>query len=187
MRPYAALLLLLLVSCRPAGRSERGTIASDSIGRDSIQAPASPDWTVSSSGAGALRIGMTYAELSPFLTNPADTTRYGDGCGYASVKDAPPGLMFMVEQRKLARIEVRSGKTATAEGARLGDSEADVLRLYPEARRTPHKYVNGSYFIVLPRMPADSLHRYVFETDGHHVTTIHAGIYPAVEYVEGCS
>jgi len=40
---------------------------------------------------------------------------------------------------------------------------------------------------VIPGAPADTLHRIVFETDGSVVTRMHGGIFPAVEYVEGCS
>jgi hypothetical protein len=61
-----------------------------------------------------------------------------------------------------------------------------VMELYPTARRTPHKYTDGAYLIVMPFAPADTLHRYVFETDGQRVTVYRAGLYPPVEYVESC-
>jgi hypothetical protein len=61
-----------------------------------------------------------------------------------------------------------------------------VMELYPTARRTPQKYTDGAYLIVMPFAPADTLHRYVFETDGQRVTVYRAGLYPPVEYVESC-
>jgi hypothetical protein len=112
---------------------------------------------------------------------------FGDGCDYASIKGAPDSVFFMVEERKLVRIETNGPAAPTREGARVGQTEAEVLKLYPGARRQPHKYTDGFYLIVLPFAPADTLHRYVFETDGARVTVIRAGVYPPVEYVEGCA
>jgi hypothetical protein len=92
----------------------------------------------------------------------------------------------MVEGGRLVRIEVREGATPTAEGARIGDTEERVLSLYPDARRMPQKYTSGSYLVVLPDAPGDTLSRYVFETDSQRVTGYRAGVFPPVEYVERC-
>jgi len=149
--------------------------------RDSIAA-----WTVRPTGAGSIRIGMSFSELAPYMSASVDTTSIGGDCGYVAITDAPDSMRFMVEARKLVRIEVTGG-TATAEGARIGDTEQRILELYPAARRLPHKYTDGNYLIAIPGAPADTLHRYVFETDGNRVTEYRAGAYPQVEYVEGCS
>ena len=145
-----------------------------------------PEWTVRPDGAGNVRIGMSLAQLAPHMT-AADTARIGGGCGYLMVADAPDSTSFMVDGRRLVRIDVRGGRTATAEGARVGDEVSRIMQLYPQARRMPHKYTDGSYLIVIPNAPADTLHRYVFETDGKRVTKYRAGVFPQVEWVEGCS
>lgn len=151
-------------------------------------APSSPDaWVVRPSGAGPLRISMSLAELRPYLSAPADTAAISGGCGYVSVAVAPDSLVFMVEERRLVRVDVVGGPTATAEGARVGDTEERIRALYPGARTEPHQYVEGHYLIAIPGAPRDTLGRYVFETDGRRVTTYRAGVYPPVEYVEGCS
>jgi hypothetical protein len=93
----------------------------------------------------------------------------------------------MVEGGALVRVEVRGGSTPTAGGDRLGDSEAQVQSRYPGMVRVqPHKYEAGHYLVVVPAPPADSLHRLVFETRGGRVVRYRAGLYPPVEYVEGC-
>lgn len=92
----------------------------------------------------------------------------------------------MVENDRIVRADVVSGPARTAEGAAIGDTESRILALYPDLRRGPHKYTTGSYLVVLPYAPADALHRYVFETDGALVTRYRAGLFPPVEYVEGC-
>ena len=76
---------------------------------------------------------------------------------------------------------------ATAEGARVGDSEARIRSLYVgRLSMQPHKYAEGRYLIVTPREPADSAYRIVFETDGRVVTKYRAGRLPEVQWVERC-
>ena len=148
--------------------------------------PNTPVWSIRPDGTGTVRLGMTLAELAPHLTTPPDTGRIGDGCEYVRVTNAPDSVLFMVEAGRLVRVDVVGGRTATVEGAQVGDPESRILELYPTARRQPHKYTDGRYLIALPNAPADTLHRYVFETDGQRVTRFRAGVFPPVEYVEGC-
>lgn len=154
---------------------------------ETVVADTTASWTVRPTGARNTRIGMTFSQLAPYMNAPGDTTKIGDGCGYVSVTGAPDSVRFMVEGRHLVRIDVAGGRTSTAEGARIGDSERRVQELYPGARRTPHKYTSGNYLVVIPGAPSDTLHRYVFETDGARVTQYRAGVFPQVEWVEGCS
>lgn len=95
----------------------------------------------------------------------------------------------MVENGRVERVDVDSIGARTDRGAGVGMSEADIRRLYPESLVVqPHKYdETGHYLIPVPREPADSSLRVVFETDGQRVLRYRAGLRPAVEYVEGCS
>ena len=145
------------------------------------------EWLVSPTRAGPIELGASLAASLPALAAPIDTAAIADGCAYVTPVGGPDGLKLMVEGRRVVRAEVTSGATPTAEGARIGDTEARVLELYPDARRDPHKYTDGSYLVVIPGAPGDTLHRYVFETDGARVTVYRAGLYPPVAYVEGCS
>ena len=177
----------MLIACEPASRPEADSESSaDTTTRDPVRA-GSAEWVIHPRGTRDLRVGMNYSELAPFMANPQDTIRYGDGCDYVSITDAPDSVRFMVEGRRLVRIEAVGAGAQTREGAMARQSEAEILRLYPGARRQPHKYTDGSYLIVLPYAPSDTLHRYVFETDGSRVVMVRAGVYPPVEYVEGCS
>lgn len=148
-------------------------------------APPEP-WAVSAHGAGPLQIGMRIPDLMPYLAENTDTTGVGGGCRFVVVADAPDSVGFMVESGRLARIDVRGGPTPTVEGARIGDAESRIDELYPGLRRMPHKYTDGNYLVVIP-VAADTLYRYVFETDGERVTRYRAGLYPQVEWVEGCA
>jgi hypothetical protein len=137
-----------------------------------------PDWVVADSGAGPIRTGMTADEVRPHVA-PLGTL---EECVYAKVPEAP-GLLVMLFGGKVVRLDVIAPGLATAEGARVGDTEEQVRELYPGLRVEPHKYTDGHYLVV------DSTpgRRLVFETDGARVTRYRAGAIPQVDWVEGCS
>jgi hypothetical protein len=87
--------------------------------------------------------------------------------------------MFVNDQ--LVRIDVKGETVRTAEGAGVGTTEAELMRLYPNARMTAHPYTDGHYFTV----PVGG-HGYVFETNGTKVTTFRGGEPGPVTWWEGC-
>ena len=152
--------------------------------------PASPTYTVTEHGIGPLRAGMTFAEADAALGGAllvpvgVDTT----GCDYLVWDGGPPGVHVMFDEHHVARVDVDTASIATAAGARVGDDEARIKRLYPgQITVTPHKYEDGHYLTVTPQSPADKRYRMIFETAGGRVTRYRAGVLPSVEYVEGCS
>ena len=153
-------------------------------------APAAPSYTVTEHGIGPLRAGMTFAAADSALGGAllvpvgVDTA----GCDYLVWDNGPPGVHVMFDQHHVARIDVDTTSIATSAGARVGDDEARIKRLYPgQVTVTPHKYEDGHYLTVTPPAAADKRFRIVFETAGGRVTRYRAGIMPSVEYVEGCS
>ena len=92
----------------------------------------------------------------------------------------------MVDEGRIARVEIDSAGIATAAGARVGDTEERIRSLYPgRVTVTPHKYEDGHYLTV--NAADDSSFAIVFETSKGRVTRYRAGRRPAVELVEGCS
>lgn len=142
-------------------------------------------------GLGPLRVGMTEDEARAALGgawNAMAADGETEGCRYARSAALPEGVLVMLDSGRVRRVEVDSGTTATAAGARIGDPAERVRQLYPGLREQPHKYTAGRYLIVLPGAPADTVHRIVFETDSAGaVTRFRGGALPHVEYVEGCS
>lgn len=148
-------------------------------------APAS-DSAVTEHGLGPLRAGMTFADakqaLGGALIAPADTT----GCHYATWRGGPRGVRVMIDEGRVARVDVDSAGVATAAGARVGDSEERIQRLYAgRVKTTPHKYEEGGHYLTVDAAD-DSTFAIVFETSKGRVTRYRAGRRPAVEYVEGC-
>jgi len=145
------------------------------------------DMTVNEYGIGPIHAGMTVEQAAQANGGGIAPPRAGSsGCGYAVLYKAPPGLAMMVENGKVARVEVRSGRTPTSLGARIGDSESRIKSLYAgRVVSTPHKYLPAGHYLTV--LPADnSANRIVFETDGKVVTEFRSGALPAVEYVERC-
>lgn len=190
MTPHLLLMALCAILTSCMYESNEGDVASDSASvvesPPSNTADVANEWVVRPTGAGSVTIGMTLSELAAHMRAATDTANLNDNCDYVTVAGAPDSVLFMVEQGRLVRVDVTGGSTATAEGAKVGDEASRIIQLYPQARRTPHKYTDGFYLTVLPGAPRDTLHRYVFETDGQRVTRYRAGIFPPVEYVEGC-
>jgi hypothetical protein len=131
---------------------------------------------------------MTRAEaesaLGSKLPLPADA---GEGCAMAQIPGAPAGTALLVVSDTLARVDVfRASPTATAAGARIGDTADRIRSLYPgRVRAEPHKYTAGQYLTV--PAPSDTMYRLVFETDEEgRVTRYRGGRMPEVGWVEVC-
>jgi hypothetical protein len=147
--------------------------------------PERYEWRVSEAGVGPIAFGMRADDLQGIVDALG---RVGE-CVYASPLERVAAgfsrrdLLVMLVDGVVARVDVIGTSIATEAGAKVGDSEARIRELYPEARLEPHKYTDGHYLVVdsTPRT------RYVFETDGARVTRYRSGVIPQVDWVEGCS
>jgi hypothetical protein len=147
--------------------------------------PRPSDMTVTENGIGPIHAGMTVAQANAAIGGGFAAPKGGtSGCKYAVLTKAPRGLWVMLQDGRVARVEVRSGSIATSTGAHIGDTEARIKQLYPGVAITPHKYVAGGHYLTVTG--SDPANRIVFETDGSRVTTFRSGRTPEVENVEGC-
>jgi hypothetical protein len=173
----------------PAARESSAAPAAPAASAPASPPPA-PTYTVTEHGIGPLRAGMTFTEADAALGGAllvpvgVDTT----GCDYLVWDSGPPGVHVMFDEHRIARVDIDTASIATASGARVGDDEARIKRLYPgQVTVTPHKYEDGHYLTVTPPASGDRRFRIIFETAGGRVTRYRAGMIPSVEYVEGCS
>ena len=185
-RRALALLVLAGAACRDGAGTAAGDAAAarDSVAENVARAPAD-EWTVTLRRTGGIEYGMAASAAASALGGEwADTA---GACARLRPARGPGGLSFMVEQGRIVRVDVDSAGPATAEGATVGMTEADVRSRYPGIRTLPHKYDEGGrYLVVVPAEAADSSLRLIFETDGARVVRYRAGLVPQVEYVEGC-
>jgi hypothetical protein len=183
-------LVVAMLACSPSARDGADTTAiTRDTNRDSTPAAADtapPQWVVRPDGIGPIRVGAPLAVASATL---GETLRVKEaGCDHVNPVKMPEGVLLMVIDDTVARVEVDTAGIRTTEGAQVGDSESRVLELYgARARIEPHKYTypEGHYVVVTP--PGDTLHRIIFETLRGQVTRYRAGRVPAVQLVEGCS
>jgi hypothetical protein len=191
MTPFDSRLVLIvtLAACSPASRDRADTaLATGDTPRDTTAAadPTPTEWIVRPDGIGPLRVGVPLAAASRTLGESLRVSQAG--CDHVDPRTVPEGVLLMVIDDTVARVEIDSVGIRTAEGAQVGDSESRVLELYgARARIEPHKYTypDGHYVVVTP--PGDTLHRIIFETLKGRVTRYRAGRVPAVQLVEGCS
>lgn len=177
----------LLAACAPAGEQGTDSVNASDSAAISPMTSADAQWVVTPRGAGPAVAGMPAADAAALLGVPLPATTADAPCVYLRGGAEPPGLMLMINNGTLARIDVDSGSTATAEGARIGDTEERIKSLYPgQVTVQPHKYTAGHYLVVKPS-GADTALRLVFETDSVRVTSFRAGRLPEVQWVEGCS
>ena len=141
---------------------------------------------VSYLGIGNVRAGMSLRAAERAANDKlVSMQEVSDGCTFVKPQHGPEGISFMVIDGKIARVDIENKFIATAEGARVGDSEAKIKRLYPgRVRVTQHAYIEGHYLTVIG---PDGKHGFVFETDGRKVTQYRAGSRVAIRYIEGCS
>lgn len=143
---------------------------------------------VTHDGFGPVKVGMTLPQASRALGVPVTRGAgyEGDGCYYASPESGYEGVAFMMSGPRIVRIDVRSSRYATDRGARVGDGEARIRRLYRgEYKVSRHKYFEAGRYIEVEVKGGH--HLMIFETDGRRVTTYRVGRPEQVGYVEGCS
>lgn len=185
MKRYFPAWALLILACQP--KEQPGT----DTARDTTPAPQPAEWTVSPAGYGPVHAGMTLEQAVQAGGRAFGEPQMGsEECDYfLFAGDSIQGSAhFMVVNGQIARVDINDSTIATAEGARIGDTEQRIMQLYPNRVTVqPHKYTDGHYLVVAPASPADSGRNIIFETDGQRVTTYRAGRMPEVEYIEGCS
>lgn len=147
-------------------------------------------WVLRFDGIGPVRVGMTVNQLNAVLDENFSTPTDKDEqtCFYVQPRQhRDTGIMILY--RRVARVDVFAPKgtspsTATADGVRIGDSEARVLKLYGQkVAVSPHAYTDGGHYLTI----RSSKYGLRFETDGIKVTGFYAGTTAAIAFIEGCS
>lgn len=153
-------------------------------------------YTVTEDGFGPVTLGMSVEQAERLLgvRLVKDTYLDHEECRYHTPATGYRGLSFMTSLGKIVRIDVHGSKDpanpvtiATREGAKTGDTETVVLRLYKgRIKVSPHFY-GGLPSHYLRLYDDAGKVRLIFETnDAGFVTMYRSGREPEVEFVEGC-
>jgi hypothetical protein len=159
---------------------------------DTTTSPAQPTpsdtWTVTPSGIGPIRVGMSLDDLRRVAGDVTGPGGAGASCAYVHPSSAPRGVSVMLAKGKVTRVDVDSAGVKSDAGISVGDSVARVNEAYSGlVTVTPHKYVQGGQVLaVKPSSPQDSTFRIVFEAEGGRIARFRSGRVPEVEWVERC-
>jgi hypothetical protein len=215
MRPLIPLLIPMLIATVLAGCGER-TPATPAAPEPTATEPAAPGRTEASmprppvvEPAPAADVGMlpaagtiTFAGFGPAaFGSDEESVRMAWGKDMAGAPSEPGGCYvlvpaprgeppfrfgFMLEGGKFSRIDVRIDAIPAPGGGKVGMSANEIVRLYPGAEETPHKYTPGAR-TLRAKDPAGGAAALVFETGTDGVVVAwRIGVAPQVDYVEGC-
>ncbi|MGV3710544.1 MAG: hypothetical protein ACO1Q7_17065 [Gemmatimonas sp.] len=179
----------LLTACAPKADAPAAESAAISP-PTTLPEPAPVANAVTEFGYGAIRAGMTYAEANAAVNGAlkASPNENLAECGYVKWEGGPAGLLVMVLENKIARVDATEAGLTSDKGAKIGDTEDHVKSLYGDrVTVSPHKYVEGNYLTVRAADTSDTTHAIVFETEKGVVTRFRGGAKPGVQFVEGCS
>ncbi|MFH7241656.1 MAG: hypothetical protein ACHWZW_02290 [Spirulina sp.] len=141
-------------------------------------------------GLGPIQIGMTLDELADTGLTPIAMDGLGQGaCQYYRIQGNSEPIGLMVIDDRILRIDVWPGSLIeTRSGAKIGSTEADLVRLYEgRLEATANPVTLGKTIVFRPRDPGEDLFRLVFETDDRgQVVQYRAGQFPSVTWPEGC-
>lgn len=144
---------------------------------------AADGWVIRQIGIGPVKVGMSLSQLNTALHErfAMPKSKEDQGCFYVTATKHPQ-VSFMIEDRRLVRIDVDKAGVPTTEGVQVGDSEEHVKQVYGSRLKVePQHYTDGHYLTL-----RNGNHGIRFETDEGKVSTFYAGAFEAIQYVEGC-
>jgi hypothetical protein len=151
------------------------------------------DLTLSLDGFGPLKFGMPADQVERLLHDEKPYNPYASSeCRQFTIPQfEPAGLSFVVEGRKLVRIDVDFGNgkveasAKTDTGIGLGSAEENVLKAYPNAVIKPNPS-DPAWHAIIVETP-DHSRGIIFETNGKTVKSIRAGARPVISATEACN
>jgi hypothetical protein len=180
------MLVVMATACSKGDESAvKGRNGPNGAARDSVS-----DLSLSEDGLGQIQIGMNLDDAvnmgllneNPAMKPACDFVFPAVGAGI------PDGVSVMIVQGKVARIDVDTGSVTTEDGAKIGDTEDDINKIYDgDVQSEPHKFIAGGHYMVVTGDSTSLGKAIVFETDGQRVTSFRAGRLPEVKWVEGCT
>lgn len=148
---------------------------------------ASNTWTLRFDGIGPVKVGMNISQLNAALQEIVVSPKDKDSQACFYVDSAKhPGIAFMLENRRVTRVDLIKPDLSTTDGFHIGDSENHLMQKYGQRLKVePHQYVDNGHYLTL--RSTDGKNGIRFETDTGKIISIYAGRLHAIEYIEGCN
>ena len=151
---------------------------------------------------GNIRIGMTKEEaelVSGVKLIKTSESKFTTEYCYYLYPDKDLQIAFMMDRNKIVRVDINDERVMTISGAKLGDTEEEIIATYPNIEIMQGFY-SGKYFIYRPEGSAYQEYLLLFEAEPlsydennqpqgtHKVKTFRIGYQHEVRnLVEGCS
>ncbi len=142
--------------------------------------------TVSTVGLDSVTFGMTInqaQQAAGTVLVPAGPT---GACYHVVPFDAPEGIVFLVHQGTIERVDINSGPVTTRSGVGVGSSETLVTDLFGESIQREVRVDGTVDLIFVPRDPGDRNYRVVFNIADGLVRSFKSGRLPQVLQATGC-
>ena len=135
---------------------------------------------------GPVKIGMTADEAFKKLLSSGQAKKPNVGA-YCDYYHATPGVSFMLNNKKIVRIEISSKEAVTPSGIRVGDSISKLKKTFgSRLDDQPHHY-DGPEARTIKLFSKDRKIAMRFEVYENKILEIYSGYEHSIHYVEGCS
>jgi hypothetical protein len=130
---------------------------------------------------------MTLEQINAALNEKLSAPQQEDDRGCYYVKSVGhPHVAFMIENGRLARVEVNAPGVPTVAGVQVGDTEAQAMTVYGRKLKVePNRYDDDGHYLTVKTL--DGRYATRFETDGKKIQTYYAGRTSVVTYPDGCN
>ena len=142
--------------------------------------------TVSTVGLDTVHFGMTVAqaqEAAGTVLVPAGPT---GPCYHVVPSDAPEGIVFLVHQGTVERVDINSGTITTRSGVGVGSPESMVTDLFGDSIERQVRVDGTVDLVFVPTDPGDRNYRVVFNISDGVVRAYKSGRLPQVMLDTGC-
>ena len=142
--------------------------------------------TVSTVGLDTVHFGMTVAaaqEAAGTVLVPAGPT---GACYHVVPFDAPEGIVFLVHEGTIERVDINSGPITTRSGVGVGSPESMVTDLFGDSIEREVRVDGTVDLVFVPRDAGDQKFRVVFNIAEGVVRAYKSGRVPQVMLDTGC-
>ncbi len=146
--------------------------------------------TLAVNGFGPLELGMTFGGAQWATRTRLDRhDLFNPPCQTFGTRGLNTAFFGLTTNGVIRRLVITRARLATAEGLRIGDTEAQVIAIYgPPDRRQPAPFIPGGEDLIYGDDRRDPPRRRVVMTDQHDVVVeVSVGFRPEVDFDEGCA
>ncbi len=142
--------------------------------------------TMSTVGLDSVSFGMTVAAAQEAAgTTLIPVGPIGD-CYHVVPYDAPEGIVFLVSQSTIERVDINSGPITTRSGVGVGSPESMVTDLFGDSIEREVRADGTVDLVFVPSDPGDRNYRVVFNVLDGTVRAMKSGRLPQVMSDTGC-